>query len=66
MHGTRRFARRGGEEALVGWRGAVADAVAGPLARRTPLRRDLLRAALGWGFVVLSVAYLYTFARRMT
>lgn len=58
--------RRGGERALVGWRGWVADAVAAPLARRTPLERDFVRAAVGWSFVVLAVSYLYSFARRMT
>lgn len=57
---------RRGERALVGWRGLVADAVAGPLSKRTPLERDLVRAAVGWSFVVLAVSYLYTFARRMT
>jgi hypothetical protein len=57
---------RGGEGALVGWRSKVADVVADPVARRTPLGRDWVRAILGWAFVALSLAYLYRFARRMT
>ncbi|WP_217914707.1 hypothetical protein [Miltoncostaea marina] len=57
---------RRGREGLIGWRARVADAVAGPVSRRTPLREPWLRALVGWTFVVLSVVYLAQFARRMT
>lgn len=47
-----------GETALVGWRVKVADALAGPLAERTPLSADAVRAILGTTFFVLSVYYV--------
>jgi hypothetical protein len=47
-----------GETALVGWRVKVADAVAEPLAERTPLSADTVRAILGATFFLLSVYYV--------
>ena len=55
-----------GREGLIGWRARVADAVAGPVARRTPMQETWLRALVGWTFVALSIVYLVQFARRMT
>lgn len=47
-----------GTAGLQGWRVKAADAVAEPLARRTPLETDHVRAALGALFFVLSVSYV--------
>ncbi len=43
---------------LQGWREKVGDAVAEPLAERTPLRDEQIRAALGLLFFSLSVMYV--------
>lgn len=43
---------------LQGWRAKVGDALAGPIAQRTPLRADQVRAAIGGLFFVLSVTYV--------
>lgn len=43
---------------LRGWRSSVADAVASPVARRSPLGKDQIRAAVGALFLVLSLMYL--------
>lgn len=57
-----------GEQALAGWRAKVADAVAVPAERYTPLTAQRARAVVGWAFLVLSVVYvvrtLQAMARR--
>jgi hypothetical protein len=47
-----------GTAGLQGWRSKVGDAVAEPLAQRTPLARDQIRAGLGALFFALSVMYV--------
>jgi hypothetical protein len=47
-----------GAAGLQGWRRKVGDAVAEPLAQRTPLKSEQVRAALGALFFVLSVMYV--------
>ncbi|MEA2194435.1 MAG: hypothetical protein QOG42_869 [Solirubrobacteraceae bacterium] len=47
-----------GTAGLQGWRSKVGDAVAEPLAQRTPLASDQIRAALGALFFALSVMYV--------
>jgi hypothetical protein len=47
-----------GTAGLQGWRAKVGDAVAEPLAQRTPLARDQIRAGLGALFFALSVMYV--------
>ena len=47
-----------GTAALQGWRVKAADAVAEPLARRTPLETEQVRAALGAVFFALAVSYV--------
>ena len=47
-----------GTAGLQGWRSKVGDAVAEPLARRTPLAGDQIRAGLGALFFALSVKYV--------
>ena len=47
-----------GTAGLQGWRVKAADAVAEPLAQRTPLERDQIRAAMGALFFVLALTYV--------
>ena len=41
-----------GKAGLQGWRARVGDAVAGPIAQRSPLTEDQVRAAVGGLFFV--------------
>jgi hypothetical protein len=50
-----------GHAALSGWKGKVADAAA----PRVPVRDDYVRAAFGFFFLGLSLAYLVKTARRL-
>jgi hypothetical protein len=43
---------------LRGWRGSVANAVAAPVARRSSLREDQVRAVVGAVFLLLAVTYV--------
>jgi len=54
-----------GEQALVGWRAKLADAVADPVSRRVPLSSEQVRALVGALLFVLSVYYVIGTARRM-
>jgi hypothetical protein len=47
-----------GMAGLRGWRGTVANAVASPVAKRSSLREDQVRAAVGAIFLVLSIVYV--------
>lgn len=47
-----------GKAGLKGWRAKVADAVAGPVAQRTSVTDDQVRAAIGALFLALSVVYV--------
>ncbi len=47
-----------GTAGLQGWRAKVGDALAGPVAQRTPLGVDQARAAIGALFFVLAVSYV--------
>ncbi|HWM07685.1 MAG TPA: hypothetical protein VNO82_00020 [Solirubrobacteraceae bacterium] len=47
-----------GQAALPTWRGAIADRVAPPAARRTPLSEDQARAAVGAVFFALAAFYV--------
>ena len=55
-----------GKAGLQGWRGKVADAVASPVARRSPLTDDQVRAAVGAAFFVLSVVYVVQTVRQLS
>ncbi len=46
------------EGGLVGWRKRLADEVAGPLSRRTPLNVGQVRRAMGALFLVEHTIYL--------
>ena len=54
-----------GKAGLQGWRAKVGDAVAGPVARRSGLSDDQVRAAVGGVFFVLSMAYVVGTIRRI-
>ncbi len=54
-----------GKAGLQGWRARVADAVASPVARRTRLSDDQVRAAVGAVFFGLSVVYVVGTIRRV-
>ena len=54
-----------GKAGLEGWRVKVADKVADPLASRTSLTEDHVRAALGALFFVLSVKYVVSSVKRI-
>lgn len=55
-----------GKAGLQGWRVKVADAVAQPVARRSPLTEDQVRAAVGAVFFALSLMYIVGTVRRLT
>jgi hypothetical protein len=54
-----------GQAALPTWRGALADRVAPPAAKRTPLSEDQARAAIGGAFFALATFYVATTVVRM-
>ena len=54
-----------GKAGLQGWRAKVGDAVAGPVAQRSPLSDDQVRAAIGGLFFVLSVVYVVGTVKRI-
>jgi hypothetical protein len=47
-----------GAAGLKGWRAAVGDRVAAPVAKRTPMDDDQVRAAIGAVFFVLAFVYV--------
>jgi hypothetical protein len=53
-----------GQTALVGWRDKVASGVARPLAKRTGVSEEPVRAAIGAAFFALSAYYVVSTARR--
>ncbi len=54
-----------GKAGLSGWRGTLAESVAPPVARRTPLSRDDVRALVGAVFMALSCVYMVGAIRRI-
>jgi hypothetical protein len=54
-----------GKAGLQGWRAKVGDAVAGPVAQRSPFSDDQVRAAIGGLFFVLSVVYVVGTVKRI-
>ncbi len=55
-----------GKAGLQGWRAKVGDAVAGPIAQRSPLTDDQVRAVVGGLFFALSVVYVAGTVWRMS
>ncbi|MEA2455841.1 MAG: hypothetical protein QOI45_2103 [Thermoleophilaceae bacterium] len=54
-----------GQAALVGWRKAIADRAAQPLAHRAPVSEEQARALLGAAFFALSAYYVASTLARM-
>ena len=54
-----------GQAGLQGWRAKVADAVAAPVARRSGLDADQVRAGVGALFLGLSVLYVAGAVKRI-
>jgi hypothetical protein len=54
-----------GQAGLQGWREKVADGVAQPVAKRTPMSEEQVRAVIGVTFFVLSVLYLVNALREL-
>ena len=54
-----------GQAALATWRGAIADRVAPPAAKRTPLSEDQARAAIGAAFFAVATFYVVSSLVRM-
>jgi hypothetical protein len=54
-----------GQQALPTWRGAIANKVAPPAAKRMPLSEDQIRAALGAAFLAVSTFYVVSSIVRM-
>ena len=54
-----------GKAGLQGWRAKLADAVAQPVARKSGLSDDQVRAAVGAVFFVLSVVYVGQTVKRL-
>jgi hypothetical protein len=54
-----------GQAALPTWRGAIADRVAPPAAKRTPMSEDQVRAAIGAAFFAVATFYVVTSIGRM-
>lgn len=54
-----------GKAGLQGWRAKLADAVAEPVAKRSALDDDQVRAAIGAVFFVLSVVYVAGTVKRL-
>lgn len=54
-----------GKAGLQGWRAKVADAVAAPVAKRTGVADDQVRAVVGALFLVLSVVYVVNAVKQL-
>jgi hypothetical protein len=54
-----------GQQALPSWRGAIANRVAPPAAKRTPLSEDQVRGILGAAFLAISTFYVVSSFIRM-
>ena len=54
-----------GHAGLVGWREAVANRVASPVAKKAPASEDQVRAVVGAAFFLLSLYYVVSTLVRM-
>jgi hypothetical protein len=54
-----------GQAGLVGWREAVADRVARPVAKKAPASEDQVRAVVGAAFFLLSLYYVISTIAKM-
>ena len=58
-------ATEAGQAGLQGWRAKVADGLAEPVAKRTRLTEDQVRALIGAGFFLLAVIYVGNTIREL-
>jgi hypothetical protein len=58
-------ATRAGQAGLQGWREKLADGVAQPISKRTPLGEDQVRAVIGAAFFVLAAVYVANTLRKL-
>jgi hypothetical protein len=58
-------ATRAAQAGLQGWRAKVADGIAPPVAQRTPLSEEQVRALIGGAFLVLSIVYVVNALREL-
>ena len=56
---------RAGEAGLQGWREKVADGIAKPVAGRTGLSEEQVRALVGAAFLILGVVYVATAVKEL-
>lgn len=54
-----------GQVGLTGWRGRIADPVAGAVSNRTPLSKDEIKAIIGGIFLLLTVLQFARTVRRL-
>jgi hypothetical protein len=54
-----------GHAGLVGWREAVANRVASPVAKKAPASEDQVRAVVGAAFFLLSLYYVISTIAKM-
>jgi hypothetical protein len=54
-----------GQAGLQGWRGKVADVVAPPVSRHSPVTDDQIRAVVGGLFFLLSVVYVVGVVKQL-
>ncbi len=57
---------RAGEAGLQGWRASVADKVAPVVSQRTRFDVDQVKAAIGLGFLALSLLYVARAVRELS
>jgi hypothetical protein len=57
-------ARDVGKAGLAGWRATIADKAAPPVAARSPIDEDAIRAAIGALFFVLALVYVLGTVKR--
>lgn len=57
--------QRIGKAGLAGWRAKVGEGLADPVAARTPLSADQVRALVGAAFFALSVVYVVQTSKQI-
>jgi hypothetical protein len=58
-------ATEAGQAGLQGWRAKLADGIAEPIANRTRLNEDEVRALIGAAFFILAVIYVANATRTL-
>jgi hypothetical protein len=58
-------ATQAGQAGLQGWRAKVADGIAEPIANRTGLNEDQVRALIGAAFFILAMIYVANAVRAL-